>query len=109
MALALNLNVTGAMNVALKTVTDESNLAREVEKIREELGLLEVKWPSASQLPYWGYLHVNGTVHVKRFYDIEEIKDAQESPFVHKVFGPFYCTNTKEAFIVLENYFTSHF
>ena len=52
MALALNLNVTGAMNVALKTVTDESNLAREVEKIREELGLLEVKWPSASQLPY---------------------------------------------------------
>ena len=40
-------------------------------------------------LTWWGYLHINGHIQVKRFFDSRDIDDAKESPFVEKVFMPF--------------------
>ncbi len=39
---------------------------------------------------WWGYLHTNGTVQVKRaFSDLAaDMADAQSSPFVRRVYGP---------------------
>ena len=39
-------------------------------------------------IKWWGYLHENGTLHVKRFFDMEDIFEAESSPFVDRVYGP---------------------
>ncbi len=39
-------------------------------------------------LQWWGYLHIDGTVHVKRYFDDKDIEDARESDFVRVVAGP---------------------
>ena len=31
---------------------------------------------------WWAYLHVNGTIQVKRLFDHNDIYEAQQSPFV---------------------------
>jgi len=52
---------------------------------------------------WWGYLHINGTLqHPKRYFGPEDIKEAQESPFVKKVYGPWECMNSDEAISFLE-------
>ena len=39
-------------------------------------------------MKWWGYLHVNKTLQVKRYFDQKDIDEANESPFVEKTFGP---------------------
>jgi len=34
---------------------------------------------------WWGYIHENGTLHVKRFFGAEDIWEAEASPFVRSV------------------------
>jgi hypothetical protein len=46
---------------------------------------------------WWAYLHVKGTVLVKRFFDRDALDDARESRFAEKVVGPFNAQNQKEA------------
>jgi len=46
---------------------------------------------------WWGYQHVNDTVHVKRFFDSSDLEEAQESPFVVAVYGPFEADSHHQA------------
>ena len=41
-----------------------------------------------SKIEWWAYIHENGSLHVKRYFDRGDILEAQASPFVKKVFGP---------------------
>ncbi len=38
---------------------------------------------------WWGYIHVNSQLMVKRYFDQKDIDEANESPFVERAFGPF--------------------
>lgn len=46
---------------------------------------------------WWGYLHVEGTLHVKRYFDMQDLNEAQESPFVKFLAGPWECKDREEA------------
>jgi hypothetical protein len=38
---------------------------------------------------WWGYIHVDGSVHAKRYYEPLDIEEAERSPFCKKIYGPF--------------------
>jgi hypothetical protein len=41
------------------------------------------------KMSWWGYLHTDGHIQVKRYFDPLDLKEAHESPFVERVFPPF--------------------
>lgn len=57
-------------------------------------------------LKWWGYRHNNGTIHVRRFigegYGVSDMADAQHSPFIRDVFGPFEAQNQHTAKLKLQ-------
>ena len=53
---------------------------------------------------WWGYIHVNGTIQVKRYFDKEDIEEAKISPFVARVFGAFDAKNREEAIEKIESF-----
>ena len=44
---------------------------------------------SEKSLLWWGYMHSNGGVQVKRYFGPMDITEARQSPFVHQIVGPF--------------------
>jgi len=48
-------------------------------------------------MKWWGYLHINGNIQVKRFFSDLDLEEAYESPFVKEVFIPFEADNREEA------------
>lgn len=48
-------------------------------------------------MQWWGYLHTNGSIQVKRFFGREDIIEAMDSPFVDMTFGPFEVDGREEA------------
>lgn len=46
---------------------------------------------------WWGYVHANGTIQAKRYFDRQDLADARESPFVDQVLGPFDATDRDDA------------
>lgn len=46
---------------------------------------------------WWGYLHINGKVQVKRYWDERDLKDARESPFVKELIEPFSANDRADA------------
>jgi len=46
---------------------------------------------------WWGYLHTEGTLQVKRYFGPMDISEAQGSPFVDIIAGPWECKNREEA------------
>ena len=48
-------------------------------------------------IQWWGYIHVNSQLRVKRFFDQRDIDEAATSPFVEKVFGPIEADNWDDA------------
>jgi len=46
---------------------------------------------------WWGYIHINGNVQVKRYFDKKDIEEAKESPFCKEVFSPFEAENRNKA------------
>lgn len=46
---------------------------------------------------WWGYIHENGSLHVKRYFDEEDLKDAEASPFVERVLQPIEAENREQA------------
>ena len=46
---------------------------------------------------WWGYLHTDGSIHVKRFFDYQDLHDAAKSPFVRAVCKPFDAIGRDEA------------
>lgn len=55
---------------------------------------------TSSSLRWWAYLHTNGTVQLKRFFDWESLSDAKASPFVQKTCGPFKAGSRDEALAI---------
>ena len=54
-------------------------------------------------LSWYAYKHVNGTLHLKRYLrDPGDITEADQSPFVEKVVGPFAAENRKIALKIME-------
>lgn len=51
---------------------------------------------------WWGYIHENGTLQVKRFFDARDIEDARESPFVRVIFPPVQADTREEAVALME-------
>jgi hypothetical protein len=52
---------------------------------------------------WWGYVHINKSIQVKRFFNQIDIDDAYESPFVERVFEKFEANNREEAIKHIEN------
>lgn len=49
-------------------------------------------------LKWYAYVHVNGTLHVKRYFgDYGDIQEAIDSPFVSRGTGPFSADHRGEA------------
>lgn len=48
-------------------------------------------------IKWWGYLHENGSLQVKRYFGPEDLSEARESPFVQQVFGPWEVDSREEA------------
>jgi len=44
-----------------------------------------------------GYRHVDGSIHVKRYFDSRDIQECRESDFVNMIFGPFDADTIEEA------------
>ena len=40
-------------------------------------------------LQWWAYIHTNGTIQLKRYFDDRDLQDARESPFVKDIIQPF--------------------
>lgn len=47
-------------------------------------------------MKWWGYIHINGSVKVKTFFDNESVWDAEESPHVASVIYPFEADTEEE-------------
>ena len=58
-----------------------------------------------SALMWWGYLHQDGSIAVKRFFEDRDIQEADESPFVQKTTGPYEAADRLEATRLIENAF----
>jgi hypothetical protein len=54
-----------------------------------------------STIKWWGYIHENNSLHVKRFFDMRDIEEANESPFVSRVYGPWEVNSREEALLKL--------
>lgn len=52
---------------------------------------------------WWGYLHVSGTLQVKRYFDKKDIEEAKESPYCAIVIGPFLANDRDGALVILKN------
>jgi hypothetical protein len=50
-----------------------------------------------NRVDWYGYWHVDGTLHVKRFFDVGDVVEAENSPFVEEVIGPFLATDAESA------------
>lgn len=55
-------------------------------------------------MKWWGYVHENGSLQIKRYFDEQDIRDAEESPFVRSVHDAFEAENREEAerFLIAE-------
>lgn len=49
------------------------------------------------KLQWWGYLHVNGTIQVKRYFSQEDLIEAIQSDFVQNTTSVFYADGRDEA------------
>ena len=54
---------------------------------------------------WWGYLHSNGSIQAKRFFDQKDIESARESDFVLAVSWVFDAVNREDALMQLEEIF----
>jgi hypothetical protein len=46
---------------------------------------------------WWGYKHINGSIHAKPFWEQADLDDAYESPFCIQVVEPFMANSRDEA------------
>lgn len=46
---------------------------------------------------WWGYVHTDKSLHLKRYYSKQDIDEAYESPFVMSVHGPWEAKSREDA------------
>lgn len=51
---------------------------------------------------WWGYRHVEGTIQAKRYFAPIDIEEAEASPFVRVVVGPFFAKSREEALDIVK-------
>jgi len=51
----------------------------------------------SEQFEWWCYLHTNGHIQAKRYFDKRDLEDADESPFVKVRSGPFMADDRDDA------------
>ena len=54
---------------------------------------------------WWGYLHTEDTIQAKRYFDQQDLTEAEQSPFVKVYYGPFEAENQEEALKILGEQF----
>lgn len=64
--------------------------------------------PDAPLLEWWGYRHINGSLHLKRFFDGGDLEEAFASPFVHSVYGPWKVPSREHALELLKKEIADH-
>lgn len=52
---------------------------------------------------WWGYVHINMRLQVKRYFDEQDVMGALESDFVLHVFDAFYATDRQDAINKLDS------
>ena len=52
---------------------------------------------------WWGYIHINGSVQVKRYFNPDDLKEARESDFTEIVQGPFAAATREDALKKLDS------
>ena len=50
---------------------------------------------------WWGYIHTNKSIQVKRYFSKLDTDEANESPFVSKVYGPFKAKDRADAIEII--------
>lgn len=50
---------------------------------------------------WWGYVHTNGSFHLKSYWDSRDIEEANESPFCQIVVGPVFSDSRDRAIAAL--------
>jgi len=50
-----------------------------------------------NSIKWWGYIHTNKSLHVKRYFSAEDIDEAWDSPFVERVYGPWPADSREDA------------
>ena len=53
-------------------------------------------------MQWWGYKHTNGTYQAKRFFGQIDLDEAEQSPFVAAVTGPFEAVDRDDAIRQIE-------
>lgn len=56
-------------------------------------------------MKFWGYKHVNGSIHTKRYLSEADVDEAFESSFVEDVMEPFEAKTAAEAQAKVKAYF----
>lgn len=56
----------------------------------------------SEKIKWWGYLHTNGTIQIKRYFSELDLDDAYESPFVRQIVMPFEADCREEAALIIE-------
>jgi len=51
---------------------------------------------------WYGYMHIHGPLHAKRFFDDKDLQEARESDFVEAVTGPFWAKDREHAIQIVE-------
>lgn len=51
---------------------------------------------------WFGYFYTDGNPQVKRYFEPLDIREAEESPFVHSVYGPFDAETREQALTTLK-------
>ena len=55
-------------------------------------------------IKWWGYLHANGSIQVKRFFSQQDIDEANDTRnhCVQRVLGPFDADNREDAKMIVQ-------
>lgn len=56
-------------------------------------------------MKWWAYKHVDGSLQLKRYFDILDITEAKRSPFVAQTYGPFSAETREEAIKRMQSFF----
>jgi hypothetical protein len=48
-------------------------------------------------MKWWGYIHTNGSLQIKRYFSEADLEDALDSPFCNRLFSPVEAKDRDEA------------
>jgi hypothetical protein len=55
-----------------------------------------------STIKWWGYVHADKSLHVKRYFGTRDLDDAYDSDFVRDVYGPWEVDSRAAALLKLK-------